>query len=80
MLGQRLDRNQRLERLGALPAVGELVGMHLRPLPDEPKRARWQGAVDHAPRPELDLRDVLALLARKCGGGWSGRYIQITIP
>jgi hypothetical protein len=42
MLGQRLDRRQRLQFLGANPVISKLLGMEARPRPDEPQRTRWE--------------------------------------
>jgi len=51
----------------------------LCPFAYEPQRPSRQRTVDNPPRSEFDLRLILPYLAWKCGGGWSGRYIQITI-
>jgi hypothetical protein len=62
MLRQRLDRNERLERLGPLPVVGQLVGVQRRPLTNKPERTRRQRTVENLKRAKLDLGDVLAVL------------------
>lgn len=57
MLRQRLDRNQRLERLGPLPVVGQFVGVQRRPLTNKSECTRR-----HEPlrirAPKLDLGDI----------------------
>jgi hypothetical protein len=62
MLRQRLDRNERFERLGALPVVGQLVGVQRRPLTDESEGTRRQRAVENLERAQLDLGDILSVL------------------
>jgi len=62
ILGQWLDRNQRLNLLSALPVLLELVGVQPRPLAYEAQRARRKRAAQHAKCAELDLGDVLAVL------------------
>lgn len=63
MLRQRFDRNERLERLGARPIVGELRGVQPCPLPDESQRSRRQCAVDDPQGVKLDLDHVFAVLS-----------------
>jgi hypothetical protein len=63
MLRQRFDRDERLERLGARPVVGELRGVQPCPLPDESQRSRRQRAVDDPQGVELDLGHVFAVLS-----------------
>lgn len=63
MLGQRVDRDQRLKGLGELPVVLELGGVQARPFLDEPQRACWQMAVEDLEGTEGDLSDVLAVLS-----------------
>lgn len=62
MLGQCLDRRQRLERLGAHPVISQLLGMEARPSPDEPQRPRWERPVENSQAGELDLRNLIAIL------------------
>lgn len=80
MLGERVDRFQRLKRLREIPVAFELLGVHIRPLPDQPQGPRRQRAVEDPPGPELDLRNVPAVFRVEMRRWWSGRYIQITIP
>jgi hypothetical protein len=63
MLGQGVDRDQRLKCLGQLPIALKLVGVQARPLADQSQRPRWQVAVQDLQRAKLDLRDVLAVLS-----------------
>jgi len=62
MLGQRLDRHQRLQCLGTHPVIGELLGMESCPRSDEPQRTRWKRSIENAQSGELDLRDLVAIL------------------
>lgn len=62
ILRKRIDRDQRFERLRSLPVVSQLVRVESRPLTHESQGAWRQGTRDYPPRPELDLRDVLAVL------------------
>jgi len=57
ILGQRVDREQGVVGVGAVPVVSELVLMQLRPLLDQPQRARGQPAVEELERLDLDLGD-----------------------
>lgn len=50
------------------------------PFKNEPQRARWKPAVDQLERVDRDLGDVLAVARVECGGGWSRKYIVITMP
>ena len=63
MLGQRVDRDQRLECLGQLPIALELLDVEGRPLADQSQRPRRQVAVQDLQRAQLDLRNVLAVLS-----------------
>lgn len=62
MLGQRLDRRQRLQRLGAHPVIGELLGMEACPSSDEPQRTRRKRPIENPQRGDLDLRNFVAVL------------------
>ena len=62
MLGQRLNRRQGLQFLGACPVIGELLGMESRPSSDESQRARWKRAIENPQGAELDLSDLIAVL------------------
>jgi hypothetical protein len=62
MLRQRVDRHERLECLGEIPVLGELLGVKSRPVADEPQRAWRQRPAEHTPSPEFDLSDVLTVL------------------
>jgi hypothetical protein len=48
MLGQRLDRCQRLQRLGAYPVIRELLRMEVCPRADEPERTRWKRPIENS--------------------------------
>ena len=63
MLGQRVDLEQRLERLSQVPRAGELVGVQLRPLADQAQLPGRQVSVEHLEGSRRDLRDVLAVLS-----------------
>lgn len=67
MLGQRLNRRQRLQFLGARPVIGELIGMEACPRPDEPQRTRWKRPIEYSQRRELDLSDLIAVLCMEVG-------------
>lgn len=69
MLGQRIDRHQRLKSLRELPVALELLGVQARPFADQSQRPGWQMTVQDLQRPKGDLSDVLAVLSVKCGGG-----------
>jgi len=62
MLGQRLDRRQRLQCLSAHPVIGKLLGMEACPRSDEPQRTWWKRPIENAQRGEFDLSDVIAVL------------------
>lgn len=62
MLGQRLNRRQRLQFLSARPVIGELLGMEPCPRSDESQRTRWERPVEYPQRGELDLSYLLAVL------------------
>jgi hypothetical protein len=80
MLGERVDRYQRLERLGQRPVGGKLVGVQLCPFAHEPQRPRRQRPVEDFERVERDLSDVLAVLGVEVRWRMIGTYIQMTIP
>jgi hypothetical protein len=68
MLRQRLDRDERLQRLRQPPVLRELFGMLARPLTNESQRARRKRSAEHAQRAEFDLSDVIAVLrVEVCG-------------
>lgn len=73
MLRQRLDLDQRLERLGEFSVLGEFGGMQRGPVADQPQRSRRQPPIEYVETAEPDLRDVLAILGVKMGRGviWS---------
>jgi hypothetical protein len=50
MLRQRLDRNERLERLSEQPILGERVGMQARPLADESHRTGRKRPAENSQR------------------------------
>jgi hypothetical protein len=62
MLGQWLDRRQRLQFLSARPVIGELLGMEACPRSDEPQCTRRERPIEHSQRCELDLSDLVAVL------------------
>jgi hypothetical protein len=62
MLGQRLDRRQRLQCLSAHPVIGKLLDMEACPRSDEPQRTQWKRPIENAQRGELDLSDLIAVL------------------
>jgi hypothetical protein len=67
MLGQRLDRRQGLQGLGAHPVIGELLGMEACPRADEPQRTRRKRPVENAQSGKLDLSDLIAVLSVEVG-------------
>ncbi len=54
MLRKRLDRNQRLKRLRALPVCCELLRVTPRPLADEAQRAGRERSTEDTQRFEFD--------------------------
>ncbi len=72
MLRQRLDRNQRLQRLGALPVVCELLRMRACPFADEAQSARRQRPVEDADGFKLDLGEMLPVLSVEVRRGMVG--------
>jgi len=76
MLGQWLDRNERLKFLSALPVLRKLVGVQSSSLPHEAERALRERAIQHPERSELNLRDVLAVLRVEV----RGRVIRTVHP
>lgn len=62
MLGQRINRRQRLQFLSARPVIGEFLGMEARPRSDEPQRTRRERPIEYSQRCELNLSDFIAVL------------------
>ncbi len=62
MLGQRLDRRQRLQRLRARPVISELLGMEACPRPDKPQRTRWKRSIENSQRGKLYLGRLITVL------------------
>lgn len=75
MLGERVDLDQRFQRLRQVPVHRQLGAMKLSPFADKTKRPRWERTVQDLQRGQVDLGDVLPVLGMKWGGGWSGRYM-----
>jgi hypothetical protein len=75
MLRKWVDLDQRFQRQRQIPVHRQLVAMKLCPFAYQPQRPRRERAVQHLQCRHVDLRDVLSVLAWKCGGGWSGRYM-----
>ena len=72
MLRKRLDGDERLQRLGALPVVRELLRMRARPFADEAQSACRQRPVEDTQRFKLDLCEALAVLGVEVGRGMVG--------
>ncbi len=81
VLGQRLDRLERLLAASPLPVREQLVLMHGRPLGHEAERAQWQRAGDHVAR-EVDRRSVTRVAGVEMRASVRSlvQYIQIVIP
>jgi hypothetical protein len=62
MLGQGLDRRQRLQFLSAHPVISELLGMESCPRSDESQRTRWKRPIENPHGGQLDLSDIIAVL------------------
>jgi hypothetical protein len=80
MLGQRVDPHQLFVGTRAVPVGTQLVLVLAGPLEDEPQGARRKPAVSQLECVDRDLGDVLAVARVEVGGGWSRKYIVITIP
>jgi len=61
MLGEWIDGVQVLEAQGALPADPQFVLVKMRPLLNEPPRARWQCPRKDLGAVERNLRPILAI-------------------
>jgi hypothetical protein len=64
----------------AVPVLAQLGLVFARPFKNESKPARRKPAVDQLQGVDRDLGDVLAVLRMEVRGGWSLKYIVLTMP
>ncbi len=82
MLGERIDRNERLQLADALPVGKQLVLVQLRPLAHQAHRARRQRAGQERPVDRKREAACSPYSAWKCATGWlcSRQNMAMVIP